>query len=58
MARRAVDADLAAEARTMSRITASPSPVPPVSTLVLKNGSKMRSWVCASMPWPVSDSEM
>ncbi len=35
----------------------SPSPVPLVLSLVVKNGSKMRSRVARSMPMPVSDTE-
>ena len=31
-----------------------PSPVPRPTAFVVKNGSKMRAWVCASMPMPVS----
>ena len=33
---------------------ARPRPVPPPGSLVVKKGSKMRSAVAASMPWPVS----
>ena len=38
----------------MPKQVASPSPVPCPTGLVVKNGSKIRSWVAASMPEPVS----
>lgn len=36
----------------------SPRPVPAPSGLVVKNGSKMRATVYASIPQPVSDTEI
>lgn len=39
---------------TMPYTVDSPSPVAWSASLVLKNGSKMRSSVCGSMPHPVS----
>jgi hypothetical protein len=42
----------------MPYVVARPSPVPRPWPLVVKNGSKMWSRVCASMPRPVSVTEM
>jgi hypothetical protein len=39
---------------TMPYTVASPSPVPLPGSLVVKKGSKIRAWVAASMPVPLS----
>ena len=41
---------------TIPYTVARPRPVPFPTSLVVKNGSKMRAWVTASMPIPVSDT--
>ena len=51
----AVDVDGAAgAARTMSSVVERPRPVPKPGGLVVKNGSKIRARVAASIPAPVS----
>ena len=37
--------------------TESPSPVPRPGSLVVKNGSKIRSRISVSIPWPLSVTE-
>ena len=39
---------------TIPYTAARPSPVPSPAALVVKNGSKARAWVAASMPTPLS----